>query len=144
MFIDERFARSRIREQNRSVLEPILEEHFLTRDRDTWVSILRQHDVPVAPVNSFLELQEDPDVVANGYIVEQEDREWGRVKVVGHPFHMSQTPAHVQDWTPELGEDTCRELRAAGVTEHDLDRLLHDEVVHDAARRKSALDGDAR
>lgn len=141
LFVDDRFARSRIREQNRSILEPILEEHFLTRDRDEWIDILQKHDVPVAPVNSFLDLQEDPDVMANGYIVEQDDRAWGRVKVVGHPFHMSQTPAHVHDWTPELGEDTCRELLLAGVPEQEIERLLREEVAHDAARRAPDPEG---
>ena len=66
---DERFARSRIREQHRDELEPIIEAVFAERDRDEWVALMQAHNVPVAPVNSFLELTDDPDVRANACFI---------------------------------------------------------------------------
>jgi crotonobetainyl-CoA:carnitine CoA-transferase CaiB-like acyl-CoA transferase len=117
---DERFSRSRIREKNRDVLEPIIEEAFLTRDRDDWVRRLQQHHVPVAPVNTFLDLPSDPDVVANGYVVEQDDRTWGKVRLVGTPFHLEGTPGRVGTTTPELGEHSASELTVAGYTADEI------------------------
>ena len=129
LFRDERFAYGVIRERNRDTLEPIVEEVFLGKDRDDWLPIMRAHHVPVGPVNSFLDLAEDPDALANGYIVEQDDRRWGTQKVVGHPFHLSATPARVGNWTPELGEDTRAELRTAGFSDEEIDGLLERKVV---------------
>jgi crotonobetainyl-CoA:carnitine CoA-transferase CaiB-like acyl-CoA transferase len=126
---DERFAFGKIREQHRHILEPIIEEVFLTRDRDEWVVRMREHRVPVAPVNSFLDLADDPDILANGYLVEQDDRDWGRVVTVGHPFHMGLTPARVGSTTPYLGEDTVAALRAAGLTDEVIDALTERGVV---------------
>ncbi|GAA3237999.1 CaiB/BaiF CoA-transferase family protein [Pseudonocardia petroleophila] len=129
LYNDERFHRSRVREANRAVLEPLLEAVFLERDRDDWVERMREANVPVAPVNTFLDLVDDPDVIANGYIVEQQDRKWGRVRTVGHPFHMSRNPAVVGDRTPELGEDTRSALLAAGFGDAEIDGLLEAGIV---------------
>ncbi len=126
---DERFAESRTREKNRAELEPLLEGQFLTRDRAEWLEVLQENNVPVAPVNSFLDLADDPDVLANGYVLEQDDRTWGRIKVVGHPFHMTGTPAKVRDWTPELGEHSVSELARVGVSGADIELLIAAGVV---------------
>ncbi|WP_165521841.1 CaiB/BaiF CoA transferase family protein [Micromonospora zingiberis] len=137
LFTDERFHRSRVREQHRDVLEPLLEQIFLTRDRDDWVARMQQHNVPVAPVNSFLDLADDPDVLANGYLVRQTDRRWGEVTTVGHPFHLSLAPARVGDWTPELGEDTESELLALGFTAAQVAQLIDDGVVEQAPAERT-------
>jgi crotonobetainyl-CoA:carnitine CoA-transferase CaiB-like acyl-CoA transferase len=133
LLADERFAYGAVRERNRDALEPIVEQTFLSRDRDEWVKIMKAHDVPVGPVNTFLDLADDPDAIANGYIVVQEDRRWGQQKMVGHPFHLSRTPARVGNWTPELGEDTTRELRAAGYSGAEIGGLLERKVVEASA-----------
>jgi crotonobetainyl-CoA:carnitine CoA-transferase CaiB-like acyl-CoA transferase len=132
LFADERYAYGAVRERNRDDLEPEVEATFATRDRDEWLPILRAAGVPVGPVNTFLELAEDPDALANGYILEQDDARWGRQKIVGHPFHLSATPARVGDWTPELGEDTVRELTAIGYPEEQIADLIKRQVVEAA------------
>jgi len=129
LYDDPRFRKGALREENRDILEPIVEEIFATRDRDEWVTTMREHAVPVAPVNSFLDLADDPDVLANGYLVEQDDPQLGKFKTVGHPFHLSEMPARVGNWTPELGEDTERELLALGLTPSEIDALRRDNVI---------------
>jgi len=143
LFGDERFSYGKVREQNRDVLEPLLEQVFLSRDRDEWVDTMREHDVPVAPVNSFLDLAEDPDVLANGYIVEQDDRDWGPIKTVGHPFHMSRTPGRVGTTTPRLGEHTEAALSAAGYSREQIDGLVEASVVERSAA-PATVGGDVR
>lgn len=126
---DERYGYGAIRERNRDDLEPEIETTFATRDRDEWLPILRRHGVPVGPVNTFLDLAEDPDALANGYILEQDDPRWGKQKIVGHPFHLSETPARVGEWTPELGEDTRDRLLEAGYTEVEIADLIERQIV---------------
>lgn len=129
---DERFARSRIREQHRDELEPILESVFLTEDRDTWVERMREHGVPVAPVNTFVEAAHDPDVLANEFVVEHPDPVWGSVRTVGHPFRLSETPASVGRWTPELGADTLDVLAELGYAADAVASLVDAGVVQQA------------
>ena len=138
LFEDERFARSRIRERNRAELEPLLEKVFLERDRDEWLPLMQEHGIPAAPVNTFLDLADDPDALANGYILEQDDRKWGKVKTVGHPFHMALTPATVGDWTPELGEDTESVLLGAGLAPERIAELAGSEVIQLGAAPEAA------
>ncbi len=132
LFRDSRFSYGKVREEHRGDLEPLLEAAFLTRDRDDWVEAMREFNVPVAPVNSFLDLADDPDVLANGYVVEQEDREWGPVKTVGFPFHMSRTPGSVGSTTPQLGEDTEEALLALGYRREEIEALIKDQVIETA------------
>jgi crotonobetainyl-CoA:carnitine CoA-transferase CaiB-like acyl-CoA transferase len=126
---DERFAKSRIREQHRDELEPILEAVFLTQDRDTWVERMRANGVPVAPVNTFVEAAGDPDVLANGFVVEQPDREWGTVRTVGNPFVLTGTPARVGATTPGLGEDSAAVLDELGRTADQVRALAEAGVI---------------
>jgi crotonobetainyl-CoA:carnitine CoA-transferase CaiB-like acyl-CoA transferase len=72
--------------------------------------------------------------------VEQEDRDWGKVVTVGHPFHMALTPARVGSTTPYLGEDTVATLKAVGLTDEDIDALADGGVVQhpDHAGREKA------
>ncbi|MEJ2870507.1 CoA transferase [Actinomycetospora sp. OC33-EN08] len=136
LFADDRFAYGKLREEHRAVLEPMLEEAFRTRNRDDWVERMRAADVPVAPVNTFLDLAQDPDVLANGYVVSQPDPTFGEVRTIGHPLHMSATPGRVGEHTPALGEDTRNELVALGFTPADVQALLEAGVVE-------AADGEA-
>ncbi|MFT4289134.1 CaiB/BaiF CoA transferase family protein [Nocardioides sp.] len=129
---DPRFAKSRVRERHRDILEPILEETFLTADRDTWVERMRENGVPVAPVNTFVEAARDPDVLANGFVVEQPDETWGTVRTVGNPFLLSATPARVGGWTPELGADTRAVLEHLGMAPERIDELLAEGIVEQA------------
>lgn len=138
LYRDERFGYGAVRERNRDILEPIVEEVFLGRDRDDWLTIMREHGVPVGPVNSFLDLADDADAIANGYIVVQDDPRWGEQKVVGHPFHLSHTAASVGNWTPELGEDTLAELRAAGYRDDEIADLVERKVVETATTEPAA------
>jgi crotonobetainyl-CoA:carnitine CoA-transferase CaiB-like acyl-CoA transferase len=138
---DPRFAKSRIREQHRDILEPILEEIFLTADRDTWVERMRHNGVPVAPVNTFVEAAQDPDVLANGFVVEQPDDTWGTVRTVGNPFLLSATPARVGGWTPELGADTYDVLDRLGLPQHRIDQLAADGIVEQAKPTTRRSDG---
>lgn len=50
----------------RAEINPRLDEKFLLRDRDEWMKILREADVPVTPVNRIEELENDPQFVSRG------------------------------------------------------------------------------
>jgi crotonobetainyl-CoA:carnitine CoA-transferase CaiB-like acyl-CoA transferase len=129
LFGDERFAYGAIREKNRDVLEEMVEETFLRKSRDEWLDALRDNNVPVAPVNTFLDLADDPDVLANKYLVTDEHPKWGPLRIVGHPFHLSGNPAKVGGPAPTLGVDTYNALHDVGYSDQEIAELEEDHVI---------------
>jgi len=129
---DPRFATRALRLNARDVLEPLLEEAFLQHDRDQWLPVMKAHGIPVGPVRTFLELAQDEDALANGYIAEVQDPVWGKRLTAGPPFHLSRTPAAVAGRAPELGESTDSELARAGYAPGEIEALVRSGVVHRA------------
>jgi crotonobetainyl-CoA:carnitine CoA-transferase CaiB-like acyl-CoA transferase len=76
---------------------------LLTGDSSTWLEALWAADVPALPVLPLGEILRDEQAELNGYIVEVEDAELGRVRQAGIPYTTS-PPARVQGPAPRLGE----------------------------------------
>jgi crotonobetainyl-CoA:carnitine CoA-transferase CaiB-like acyl-CoA transferase len=104
------------RVRNRGPLIEDLARTFSVRPRAEWLILLRQHDVPCSPVNSFEQVFEDPQVRHNRMLLELIHPVFGPYKVVNDPIHMSRTPANPRGHAPRLGEHTAEVLS-------ELDRL---------------------
>ena len=67
---------------------------------------------------------EHPQVAARGAIVNMDHPRAGKVRVVGVPIRLSQTPGSVRTPSPSLGEHTDTVLRdILGMTPEDIDAL---------------------
>ena len=84
---------------------------FLTRAYEEWEAILMSGGVPVGAINTIDRVVEHPQVVARGGLVECEHPVAGKVRVVGPPARLSETPADVRRPAPLLGEHTDHVLR---------------------------------
>ena len=126
---DARFARGFARYQNRSLLEPMIEEAFRANTAAHWLERLRQCDVPASIVQDYATLATDEQALANDYIVEQDHPRFGRQKVIGLHVQLSETPGRVSDPAPELGEHTIDTLRAIGIPEARLRELEEAGVI---------------
>ena len=81
---DPRFDTNPKRTQiNNQVLIPIMRECFLKKTLDEWVEILGRHDLGWSILNDYEILPDDPQVVANGYIVDFDHPKVGPVQLVG-------------------------------------------------------------
>ncbi len=104
---DERFCDVVARGKNAQQLIEILDRIFATKPRDEWVRRLRQGgDFVFTVVNSIDDLPDDPQVIANEYIVDYVHPTIGPTKIVGLPIKFSQTPGDPFGRAPELGEHT--------------------------------------
>ena len=65
-------------DEKRTTLLRMLDELFATGPRDDWVERLRAADIVAAPINTLLEAASDPDVLANGYVTEENTRNTAR------------------------------------------------------------------
>ena len=86
----------------------ILDAAFAEKTRDEWLTCFREDesDLIYTIVNTVDDLPEDPQVMANNYVVELEHPHHGPTKMVGVPVGLSKTPGSVRAAAPELGQHT--------------------------------------
>jgi len=128
---DERFANAGARAANAEAAVAALDATFAQRPRDEWMQRLREGgDFVFTVVNRVDDLPDDPQMQANGYIVEIDHPNHGPTKYLGCPIGLSETPGEVRSAAPELGQDT--ELLLTELLGYDWDdvaRLREQEVI---------------
>jgi crotonobetainyl-CoA:carnitine CoA-transferase CaiB-like acyl-CoA transferase len=103
---DPRFATKETRGRNYDVLHRELAAIFCTDSRATWLDKLQAADVPAAPLNTFDEVFNDPQVKHLGLRQDVPHKRVGRVGLVRNGVRMSETPPEIRSASPELGEHT--------------------------------------
>ena len=126
---DPRFSEPFARFQHSAELKAELAAIFRSRPRDEWMARMEEQDVPAGPVRSFAEVAADPDVVANGYIVEMEHPHIGTIRAPGLPVHLSKTPGAVRSAAPELGQHTEEILLSLGYSWEAIEDLRTRGVI---------------
>jgi CoA:oxalate CoA-transferase len=111
---DARFSTREKRTANASDLHKIIAEIFQTKDSDAWVELLLRAGVPVSPVNNVGRMIDDEQIVARKMIVQQEHPKAGKLRVVGIPVKLSDTPGEVRTPAPLLGEHTSEIITQLG------------------------------
>jgi len=129
---EERFdtPQKRAEDYSRDLIS-LLQEIFLTRDRDDWLEIFKENDFIVSPVNRPIELEHDSQIREN-YPAELDHPTLGRVKMPGFPVHFSGARAGTRKAAPLplLGEDTEEVLKMfGGYSEQEIEKLIKEEVI---------------
>ncbi|MGO9800088.1 MAG: CaiB/BaiF CoA transferase family protein, partial [Candidatus Binatus sp.] len=86
-------------------LKDIIEPIIRTRTRDEWLGILREYDVPCAPVMTRREFIDHPQTRALGMRTEIDDPALGRVIQMGLPVFLSDTPGEIRGPAPKASDD---------------------------------------
>jgi crotonobetainyl-CoA:carnitine CoA-transferase CaiB-like acyl-CoA transferase len=105
-----------LRVKNRAVLEPLLEAMFKSRPAAYWVEVLSKHGVPATVVRNLKEVVEDAQTTARNMTPQVDHPVAGRIRVLGVPVQLSETPGSIGNAAPLLGADTqsiLTELKAA-------------------------------
>jgi crotonobetainyl-CoA:carnitine CoA-transferase CaiB-like acyl-CoA transferase len=109
---DPRFATNRARAANRAALIGRLQEIFLTKTYEEWEGILLPEGIPMGAINTIDQVVKHPQAIARGMFVETDHPTAGKVKMVGVPVKLSETPGAVREPAPVLGQHTDEVLRA--------------------------------
>jgi len=125
---DPRFSTREQRTRNADALHEVLAKIYLTRPTDHWVKVLTDAGVPASPVNSVDGMVRDEQVIAREMIVEQDHPTAGKIRVVGVPVKLSETPGKVRTPAPLLGENTVEILSGLGYGD-ELESLKRDGVI---------------
>ena len=124
MAADPRYATNAARVANRQSLIDALQAVFLTKPYEEWEAILMAGGVPVGAINTMDRVMDHPQVVARGALVECDHPVAGKVRVVGPPARLSETPADVRMPAPLLGQHTDQVLRERlGLDDVEIRRL---------------------
>jgi len=113
---DPKFSTIEARHDNAKELVSILDKRFATKTRAEWMEIFKKENVIHTPVQSASEVFEDPQALANEYIIQVEHPVWGKIKMLGFPWTFRETPASVRREAPELGQHTEEILLELGFT----------------------------
>jgi len=127
---DERFAGYDARVRDRAgELIAIFDESFARRPAEEWVRLLCERNVFCARVQDYEQIASDPQVLANGYIVEVERPDGPPVRMVATPVQLSKTPARIRGLAPEIGQHTEELLVEAGYSWDEIESLRGEGVI---------------
>ena len=126
---DPKFGTVEARHSNAKELVSILDKKFATKTAAEWIEIFKKGNVICALIQTTLEVVNDPQALANEYIIEVDDPVWGKTKQVGFPWMFSETPASVRCAAPELGEHNEEILLDLGYSQGDIAKLKQDGVI---------------
>jgi crotonobetainyl-CoA:carnitine CoA-transferase CaiB-like acyl-CoA transferase len=129
---DERFANMGTRSQHAEACVAELDTAFATKPRDEWIRSFDEDpgDFILTVVNSIADLPDDPQVIANDYVVDFDHPNHGKVKMQGMPVALSQTPGSIRTPAPEFGQHTEEVLLdVLGYDWEKISKLRDDEVI---------------
>ena len=110
-------------------IEQLLDEVFPTKTTAEWMEILTGVDVLATPVQDYQDILNSEQALANGYITEMDHPQIGKVRVVGTPITLSDTPLDTSNPPPELGQHSEEVLLEAGYSWEDIARFREKEAV---------------
>ena len=97
-------------EQNRLELIRLLEEAFKTRPAAHWRRTFAERQLSADVIEEFSYPAADEQARLNRYILQLEHPSLGRVKTLGFPIYMSESPARLSRNAPCLGQHTAEIL----------------------------------
>jgi crotonobetainyl-CoA:carnitine CoA-transferase CaiB-like acyl-CoA transferase len=127
---DPRFSTSEQRRVNRDALRSHVAQTFATRDSDEWLERLYKYvDFPFSLVKEYSDVAEDPQVLANDYIIEYDYPGMGKMRTIGYPVRLSKTPLAMRSPAPEFAQHTEEILLENGYSWAEIGELKEQGIV---------------
>jgi len=114
--------------ENRDEVKRSLEPGFLKKTTSELIDIFMEADIWAAPVNTFPQIEHDPQVKHNRSIVSFEHPKVPPFRTIGPPARFSRTPCEIRR-PPLLGEHSRAILQEMGFVDQEIDQLHKDGVV---------------
>ena len=108
---DARFKSKADRVLNNKELVPELEVFFKRQSTDKLCKAFDEAGIPAGPVMNHVEVFNDPQTIAREMVVEVEHTKIGKMKTIGVPVKLSDTPAKISRAAPLLGEHNDEVLK---------------------------------
>lgn len=105
------------------------EDLFRTRTSAHWIAYLRENGVPCGPFNFPTEVFDDPQILANDFIIELDHPALGPYKTFATPMRFDRATAAPRASSPLLDADTDEVLTELGYSEGRIAELRASGVV---------------
>ncbi|MFD5538473.1 CaiB/BaiF CoA transferase family protein, partial [Streptomyces sp. NPDC127079] len=113
---DPRFAGNPDRVRHRDELIPLLESALAGRGSAEWAERLDAAGVPCAPIATVEEALTSPQAKARDMVVELDHPTVGKLRTLGSPLKLGNTPTRFRSAPPLIGQHTDEVLAEAGYT----------------------------
>ena len=125
---DPRFSTTQQSIEHGAELKEIIGAAFRTRTSTEWLQALEKIDFLCSPVYTIEEALQDPQVQHNQMVIEF-DHPQGKVRAIGSPIKLVDTPATVRHYPPRLGEHNDEILGQLGYSREQIDDLRASGVI---------------
>ena len=126
---DPRFNSIEARGKNAKELIAIMDKTFARKTREEWFKIFKGEGLIFAPIQTPTEVVNDPQAIANNYVIWFDHPVSGKTKMTGFPWDFSSTPASVRREAPEFGQHTEEILQELGYTWDDIAKLKEEKTI---------------
>ncbi len=120
---DQRFATNHERVQYQSELAAMVDATTRTNPRAFWIEQFEQAGVPCGPILDYEDALTTPQAMAREMTVDVDHPTLGRLRTLGTPIKMSETPLNPKRRAPLLGEHTDSVLSRAGYSDDEIEQL---------------------
>jgi crotonobetainyl-CoA:carnitine CoA-transferase CaiB-like acyl-CoA transferase len=100
-----------------------LQKEFLKKTQAEWMEIFKDKDACVAPIKSFGEACDDPQIQARKMVIHQNHPKVGEIKNIAPVIKYSRTPLKIRTLSPKVGQHTKEVLRLMGYTQKEIKEL---------------------
>jgi crotonobetainyl-CoA:carnitine CoA-transferase CaiB-like acyl-CoA transferase len=108
---DPRFGNTALRVANNETLMSLIEQRMISNTRAYWLEKFQSAGIAAGPVLEHHEIFNDPHVLERGMVTEIDHPQIGRMRTLGVPLKMSDTPPGLRRAAPLPGEHDA-EIRA--------------------------------
>ena len=129
LMVDERFRKPGDRKAREKELAALLEVTLSQQTTSHWLELLEHAGVVAGPIYDMEDVYNDSQVLAREMVVDLEDVELGRLRNIGVPIKLSETPGRIRRRAPTLGEHSWEVMKAAGYSDAEFDALVREGIV---------------
>ena len=107
----------------------LVQEEIRKNSTDYWLERFNAAGIWCGRVNTYPDLEKDPQVLHNGIILEIPHPVVGSFKAIGTPIYFSKTPAAVSRTVPGLGEHNREILRHLGYSDAEIEAMEDQGII---------------
>ena len=126
---DPRFSSQTARSRHINEVYAFVAERMAERTSAEWLRLLKEADIPVAPLQSVDDVVDDPHLADAGFFETMDHPSEGRLRVMATPSSWSATPPVKLRPAPRLGEHSAEVLREAGYGDDEIEAMVKSGVT---------------